>query len=291
MHAPAPVFDLQSHSQHSDGELTPGDVVAAAAAAGVQLLSLTDHDTIDGVPEAAAAARSAGVRLVPGVEITALHDAGSDLHILGYLIDERDQKLRARLEQSRRDRETRAEAMVEAIRGLGFEVDEGPLRARAARGESVGRPHIADAVVSDPANAERLAAESRLDPSAFLVAYLIEGRPAFVPRRAPSVAEAIAMIHEAGGVAIWAHPFWDVSDPREVLEVLDRFVADGLDGVECFYATHTQEETELLADRCAELELLSTGSADFHGPHHRRFSAFRAFETFGREPVLGPIAG
>jgi len=291
LHTQAPVFDLQSHSQHSDGELTAGDVVAAAVAAGVQLLSLTDHDTVDGVAEAAAAAHAAGLRLVPGVEISALHAAGRDLHILGYLIDDRDQALRARLEQSRRDRGTRAEAMVQAIRRLGFELDEGPLQARAERGESVGRPHIAEAVVSDPANAQRLAAESCLDPSAFLEAYLIEGRPAFVPRRAPSVAEAIAMIHGAGGVAVWAHPFWDVSDPREVLAAIDRFVADGLDGVECFYATHSREQAGLLADRCAELGLLSTGSADFHGPHHRQFSAFRAFETFGREPVLGPIAG
>jgi len=286
-----PWFDLQSHSQHSDGELAPSDVVEAAAAAGVELLSLTDHDTIDGVPEALEAARRLGLRLVSGVEISALDADHRDLHILGYLIDARDERLRARLEGYRRDRQARAQAMIAAVRELGFELDEEPLRARAAQGKSVGRPHIAEAVVRHPANAQRLAAEDCLDPSGFLEAYLIEGRPAFRPRRAPTVPEAIAAIHEAGGVAVWAHPFWDVSKPGEVLAAIDRFVGSGLDGVECFYATHGREQAELLADRCAELSLLSTGSADFHGPHHREFSQFLAFSTYDREPALCPIAG
>jgi hypothetical protein len=92
-------------------------------------------------------------------------------------------------------------------------------------------------------------------------------------------------------VAVWAHPFWDVEDPDAVLEAIDRFRARDLDGVECFYATHTREQAELLADRCADLGLLSTGSSDFHGPTHRLFSRFRAFSTYGRTPALGPIAG
>jgi predicted metal-dependent phosphoesterase TrpH len=284
-----PWFDLQSHSQHSDGELSPTAVVEAAAAAGVQLLSLTDHDTVDGVAEAARAAHALGVRFVSGVEISALDAGRRDLHILGYLIDERDGTLRARLEGYRRDREARAEAMIEALRVLGFELDERPLRERAEHGKSVGRPHIAEAVVRHPANAARLAAENCLDPSAFLEAYLIEDRPAFRPRHAPSIPGAIAAIHDAGGLAVWAHPFWDVSRPGEVLATIDRFAAAGIDGVECFYATHAREQAELLADRCAELSLLSTGSADFHGPHHREFSRFLAFSTYGREAVLGPI--
>lgn len=289
--AEAPTFDLQSHSLHSDGELPPRGVVEAAAQAGVELLALTDHDTVDGVQEAERAAASLGVKLVSGVEISAIDVGRGDLHILGYVFDENDPGLRSRLERYRADRQARAEAMVLTIRELGFELNEEPLRARAARGQSVGRPHIAMAVVSHPANAERLATEDCVDPSAFLQAYLIEGRPAFRPRRAPSVAEAIEAIHEAGGVAVWAHPFWDVSEPAEVIEAIDRFRAAGIDGVECFYAAHTREQAVLLADRCAELALLSTGSADFHGPHHREFSRFRAFSTFGRAPILGPIAG
>jgi predicted metal-dependent phosphoesterase TrpH len=105
------------------------------------------------------------------------------------------------------------------------------------------------------------------------------------------VAESIETIHEAGGVAVWAHPFWDVEQADAVLEAIDRFRAWGLDGVECFYATHTREQAELLADRCWSDGLLSTGSSDFHGPAHRLFSRFRAFSTYGRTPELGPIAG
>ena len=142
-----------------------------------------------------------------------------------------------------------------------------------------------------PANAQRLHDEGLAERSAFLEAYLIDGKPAFKPRTTPTIAESIEAIHDAGGVAVWAHPFWDISDPPEVLKAIDRFRGWGLDGVECFYATHTREQTELLADRCAELGLLTTGSSDFHGPAHKLFSQFRAFSTYGREPVLGPIAG
>jgi predicted metal-dependent phosphoesterase TrpH len=144
-------------------------------------------------------------------------------------------------------------------------------------------------VVGHPANAERLEREGLAEPSRFLEAYLIEGKPAFAPRDAPSVPEAIELIHGAGGLAVWAHPFWDIPEPAAVLSAVDRFVASGLDGVEAFYVTHSQGQTELLARRCEELGLLSTGSSDFHGPGHRQFNRFGAFSTFGHEPVLGPI--
>ena len=240
--------------------------------------------------EALSTAAELGLRLVTGVEITAVDVDQQDLHILGYLIDDRDPDLLGRLASYRAYREQRADAMIAALEELGFDVDVRALRARTDTGRSVGRPHLAAAVVSQAANRERLEREHRLDPSAFLEAYLIEGRPAFRPRRGPSVAQAIATIHEAGGVAVWAHPFWDVAQPAKVLAMIDRFRGDGIDGVECFYATYNREQTELLADRCAELGLLSTGSSDFHGPEHRVFSRFRAFNTYGHEPVLGPIA-
>jgi predicted metal-dependent phosphoesterase TrpH len=289
--APPPTFDLQSHSRHSDGSLSPREVVAAAAAAGVELLALSDHDTVAGVAEAAEAARELPVTVVAAVEISALDGDQGDLHILGYVIDHCDAALLQRLHGYRAQRESRAAGMTQALRELGFELDVAMLEARARDGKSIGRPHLAQAVVNHAANTERLEAEGRANPSAFLEGYLIEGRPAFVPRQGPSVADAIAAIHDAGGVAVWAHPFWDVPAPRSVLETIDRFREHGLDGVECFYATHNREQTELLADRCAELGLLSTGSADFHGPGHAHFSRFRAFSTYGREPMLGPIAG
>jgi adenylylsulfate kinase len=145
-------------------------------------------------------------------------------------------------------------------------------------------------VLAHPANAERLAAEGHADVSSFIPAYLIQGMPGYVARSRPTVEEAIDWIHEAAGVAIWAHPFWDIEDEQQVLAAIDRYREAGLDGVEVFYTTHTPQQVELLADRCAELDLLTTGSSDYHGPDHRLFSSFRAFDMRGRQPNLGPIA-
>ncbi len=289
--ATRPTFDLQSHSIQSDGELTPANVVQSAAAAGVELLALTDHDSVDGVQEAAAAAGGCGLRLVAATEISSVDDAAPDLHVLGYLVDPDDAALGEQLSRSRAEREGRAQRMVDALGELGYAIDESVLRERSEQGKAIGRPHLAQAVVGHPDNASRLEREGLTDPSAFLVAYLIEGRPAFQSRLGPSVADAIELIHGAGGVAVWAHPFWDVASPADVLSTLERFVALGLDGVEAFYVTHTREQTEILVDRCAELGLLTTGSSDFHGPHHREFRHFRAFKTYGLSANLGPISG
>lgn len=288
--AAAPTFDLQSHSTHSDGALAPAGVVAAAAAAGVELLALSDHDSVAGVPEAQRAAAASGIGLVTAAEITARFDHHQDLHVLGYGIDPQDQVLIDALQRSRADREHRVEAMGDALRELGFVLDGETLARRAAEGKSIGRPHLAQAVVSRPENRKRLEADGLLDPTAFLVAYLIEGKAAFRERRAPTVKEAIELIHGAGGAAVWAHPFWDISQPDAVLEAIARFRRSGLDGVEAFYVTHTAEQTRLLVDHCAEVRLLTTGSSDFHGPEHHTFSRFRAFHTYGLTPTLGPLA-
>lgn len=284
-----PTFDLQSHSLHSDGALSPSEVVRAAAAAGVELLSLTDHDSVDGVAEAQDAAHASGLRLVTGVEISALDVDGRDLHILGYGIDHEAPQLREALEYFRGDRRRRAARMVEALQELGFDLDDDVLRRRADAGQLIGRPHLAEAVVTHPANAERLRNEDVTDPSAFLEAYLIEGRPAYRARESPTIPEAIATIHGAGGVAVWAHPFWDLANTGEVLAAIERFVADGIDGVECFYVTHTREQTDALVAFCSARALLMTGSSDFHGPAHREFSRFRAFSTYGHDAALGVI--
>ncbi|HEY2771187.1 MAG TPA: PHP domain-containing protein [Solirubrobacteraceae bacterium] len=291
MSADAPTFDLQSHSRQSDGALAPGEVVSAAAEAGVELLALSDHDTIDGVAEALAAGQENGIRIVPAVEISAIDEGKTDLHILGYLVDHTDAQLAERLVSYRADREHRADRMADALRELGYELDERPIQARLEQGKSVGRPHLAQAAVGHPGNAERLESEGLTDPTAFLVEYLIEGKKAFRPRLHPTIEESIETIHDAGGVAVWAHPFWDIPEPEDVLEAIDRFRAFGIDGVEAFYATHDQEQTDLLVDRCQELDLLTTGSADYHGPEHRQFNRFRAFSLYGHTPALGPIAG
>jgi predicted metal-dependent phosphoesterase TrpH len=315
-------FDLQSHSTHSDGALPAAAVVERAAAAGVELLALSDHDTVGGVSEALLAGERTGVRVVPATEISAVDDfatgetttdgsatggegpttdgsaadggAGSrdgrELHILGYLLDHTDPAFQATLAEFLADREQRTLRMAAGLREAGFDLDERQLSTRVAAGQPIGRPHLAEAVLGAPANAERLRDEDIDDIGSLIRGYLVEGRPAFRLRETPTVAQAVAAIHAAGGVAVWAHPFWDIPDPAEVVATVERFRALGIDGVEAFYITHTQEQTELLAARCAALDLLSTGSADFHGPDNRLFSRFLAFETYGLEPNLGPIA-
>jgi 3',5'-nucleoside bisphosphate phosphatase len=282
-----PTFDLQSHSIHSDGALTAADVVAHAARAGVELLALSDHDTTDGVAEAHAAARRHGIALSPAAELSAVHGAHEDLHVLGYELDTGDPDLVACLHDFRGDRARRIAQMADRLRHLGFELDDAPLEARRRAGKPIGRPHLADAVLAHPANAARLRAEGIAGRDDLFPPYLVPGAAAYVARSRPTVAEAIEVIHAAGGVAVWAHPFWDLDDTAETLDTLRTFTAAGLDGVECFYPSHTEEQTRALYE--AAQGRLTTGSADFHGPDHERFNAFRAFELHGLEPNLGPI--
>jgi 3',5'-nucleoside bisphosphate phosphatase len=284
----SPDFDLQAHSTCSDGALGPAAVVARAAAAGVRLLALTDHDTVAGVPEALAAAAEHEIGLVPATEISAL-DGDDDLHVLGYQIDHTDPRLLAGLADSRADREERAIRMIGKLEELGFKLDVDALDDHVERGGSLGRPHLAAAVVGHPGNRWRLEREGRTEQSAFLEAYLIPGRPAFSGRARPTMGRAIELIHEAGGVAVWAHPFWDIPAPDEVLRRLERFAGEGIDGVEAFYTAHTRHQVRVVHERAWELGLLITGSADCHGPDHRRFARFRAFDLYGLEPRLGPI--
>jgi predicted metal-dependent phosphoesterase TrpH len=284
-----PTFDLQSHSIHSDGALPAAEVVARAAAAGLTLTALTDHDTVDGVPEALMAAKRHGIALSPAAELSAVHGAHEDLHVLGYELDADDPDLRAALHDFRGDRARRIEAMADRLRDLGFELDDAPLAARRAAGKPIGRPHLADAVLTHPANATRLVEEGIDGRDALFPPYLVPGAAAYVPRSRPTVPQAIEVIHAAGGVAVWAHPFWDLDRTDETLATLAAFADAGLDGVEAFYAAHTAEQTLLLHKAATERRLLTTGSADFHGPRHERFDAFGAFELYGLEPNLGPI--
>lgn len=289
----APDFDLQSHSTRSDGTLPPAEVVERAHAAGVRLLALTDHDTVAGVDEAlATAARitaerpDAPITVVPAAEISALDGEHEDLHVCAYRIDHHDPALNEALADARRDRLARGRRMAQAMRELGWAV-ELPDVDPAQR--PLGRPHLAAAVFEHPANAVRVAAEGLADSSALLEAYLVPGRPGYRRRTTPTVAEAIAVIHAAGGLAVWAHPFWDVHDPDDVRATIARFAALGLDGVEAFYVTHSAEQTRVAHEAAREHGLLTTGSADFHGPEHPRFNRFRAFALYGLEPQLGPL--
>jgi 3',5'-nucleoside bisphosphate phosphatase len=285
-----PTFDLQSHSVVSDGSLEPAEVVARAAAAGVELLALTDHDAVDGVPAAVAAGRAHGIGVVTGTELSALDDLGEDLHVCGYGFDPRDPGLVAALHAFREDRNARAQRMADALEDNGWALERAGLEARRAAGKPIGRPHLAAAAFGNPANAARLRERGLADAGALLEAELVPGAPSYRRRTLPTVADAVEVLHAAGGIAVWAHPFWDLDADTAVLDAIDRFAAAGLDGVEAFYITHTEEQTRLLVAHCRRRNLLTTGSADFHGPDHPRFHAFRAFATYNLAPDLGPIA-
>src|SRR3954451_7563279 len=186
-----PAFDLQSHSTYSDGALPPAEVVASAAAAGVELLALTDHDTVAGVPEAQDAAREHGSRVSPATELSSVHGEHEDLHILGYEIDPSDPGLQAALEDFRADRGRRIFAMADRLRELGFALEDAAFAER----ESIGRPHLADAVLAHPDNAERLAREGIRGRKELFPPYLVPGAPAYVARPRPPPAEASEGIH------------------------------------------------------------------------------------------------
>ncbi len=282
-------FDLQSHSICSDGALPPEEVVARAAAAGVELLALTDHDTVAGVADARRAAVRHGIRLSAAAELSSVDGAHEDLHVLGYELGISDPELETTLTDFRADRERRVLAMADRLRELGLELADDGLEQRRAAGAPLGRPHLADAILRHPANADRLAEEGTTELGPLFERYLVPGALAYVARSRPTVPEAIEVIHRAGGVAVWAHPFWDLDDPDETLSAIDRFRGGGLDGVEVFYRTHDEPQTLLLHDHCVAHGLLATGSADFHAPDHGRFHTFMAFELYAREPILGPI--
>ena len=284
-------FDLQSHSRWSDGELTARDVVRTAATAGMELMALTDHDTVDGVEEALEAGVEYGIAVVPAVELSSVDGVHEELHILGYGIDHRSGQFTDTLVELRQDRENRVLAMAERLREAGFVLDDRELSRRRSEGKPLGRPHLARAVLDNPENERRLAEAGIGGTGDLFAKHLVPGSQSYVPRTRPTVAEAIALIHEAGGVAVWAHPFWDIDSPDEVEKTLRRFMELGLDGVEAFYPTHDVSQVGLLCAIADGQELLVTGSSDFHGLNHEVFTSFGAFDLCGHEPRLGPIAG
>src|SRR5918999_1667311 len=272
----APDFDLQSHSIESDGALPPAEVVAHAAAAGMRLTALTDHDTVDGVPEALRAARQHGLRCSPAAELSSVSGEFEDLHVCGYELRHDDPELRATLADFRADRGRRIWAMADRLEALGFRLDRSALVERERAGAPLGRPHLADAVLAHPGNAAKLRAEGIDGKDTLFPPYLIPGAAAYVARPRPTVEQAIEVIHAAGGVAVWAHPFWDIAERAVVLAAIERFAGAGLDGVEVFYAAHDEEQTRVLHEAARGRGLLATGSAAFHGPRPDRFARFRA---------------
>lgn len=266
------LVELQSHSTVSDGQLPPARVVEEAAGAGVTTLALSDHDAIAGVHEAEEAARRIGIELVPATEMSCVHEYAEDLHICGYWVDLG--LMAAACERAQHERVARAGEIVENLRAEGFDLHLEDAVREAGDALSIGRPHIARAA----------GAEGDLGP--FFEEYLVPGAKCFVPRRWPTAEQAVALIHEAGGAAVVAHPYWDISEPAEVDELIR---ALDVDGVETFYPTHSREQTAHLLELCEELGLVPTGSSDYHGPTHKTFSRFGAYETYGLgEPQVPP---
>jgi 3',5'-nucleoside bisphosphate phosphatase len=270
------LIDLQAHSTVSDGQLEPAEVARAAAEAGVTVMSLTDHDAVAGVGTAMATAAEAGIECVPAVEISCVHRYSDDLHMLGYWVDlDAIAPACARAQQERVDR---AKEIIQLLNEHGVELRFEDAVAQAGAADSIGRPHIARAAGAGP------------DLGPFFEEYLVPGAKAFVARRWPTAEEAVRLIHEAGGRAVVAHPYWDVSEPAQVRDLVDSLARDvGLDGIETFYPPHTEEQTRHCLELCREFDLVPTGSSDFHGPTHKQFSSFGAYDTYGLgEPQVPP---
>lgn len=244
----APRVDLHMHSTASDGSRTPADVVAAAKAAGLAAIALTDHDTVSGLAEARAAGELLGVRVVAGVELSAV-EGMLETHVLGLHLGDTS-GLDARLEELREMRRDRAVRTVEKLNALGVPVTMAQVLEQADGG-AIGRPHVARALVNGGWARDFREAFDR---------YLGNGRPACVPKAQLPMREAIEMIHEAGGLAVLAHPGDSGRRPR-----LEALRALGLDGIEVLHPGHSPEDVGRLRNLARDLDMLPSGGSDWHG--------------------------
>lgn len=254
--------DLQCHSTASDGSLRPSDVVALAKTNKVDVLALTDHDTVDGVPEAVAAGSDIGVQVVAGIELSCRDDAGS-VHMLGLFVDIENPELAGLAQKMRAERLDRARAMVERLNELGYAITFEQVAAKAGDGV-IGRPHVARALV-----------DAGYIPAvgfAFTPDLLEDGGRADVQRPRLDPETAIQWIHSWGGVAVIAHPFATrrSNEPAEMTAPtmrIRRLAHAGLDGIEAEHPDHEKMHRRTLRKLASELGLRTTGGSDFHGSH------------------------
>jgi 3',5'-nucleoside bisphosphate phosphatase len=248
-------IDLHVHSTASDGTLTPTEVMERAAAMGIDVIGLTDHDSPTGWAGAAESARATGVTFVPGMELsTKLHGAG--VHVLAYLPDPTYPPLAAELDRIIAGRDGRLAAIVRQLRGAGVDISEEDVRRQAAGSPAVGRPHVADVLVSRGVVANRAEA---------FRTWLGHGQPGFVVRYATPTDEMVRLIGEAGGAAVIAHPWGRGS--RRVLDAdtLASLRDVGLAGIEVDHQDHSADDRVRLRALADDLGLIHTGASDFHG--------------------------
>ena len=253
-------IDLHIHSRASDGQLTPAGVVNAAAAGKLDVMALTDHDTVAGIPAALEAARGLSVTVIPGIELSTSHGE-HEVHILGYFVSHEAESLRRHQEAAGERRADRMREMVRRVQELGLGVRfEDVVRVAGPDARSLGRPHLARALHE--------AGQVRSVGEAFDL-YLKDGGSAFVPSIFPPVRDAIETIHQAGGVAVWAHPELELFD-REIRT----FAEWGLNGVECFRPNTPPVEQQLFETAARSLGLFRTGGSDWHGPYRNKLGEF-----------------
>ena len=250
------MIDLHTHSTASDGRDAPVALVAKAAAAGVTVLGLTDHDTVAGCAATAAACAESGIVFVDGIEVTAMRDGG-DVHVLGYFVDRESPALLQFLAQQRQRRIDRVHEMVRRLAAHGVALDSAAIvqPAIADPTKAAGRPWIARALIDAGVVADANEAFER---------WLSRGRPAYVPREAAAPAEVFARIRQAGGIASLAHPALVGHD-----EWIEEFSADGLEALEVYHSEHDRAATARYLSLARRFSLVVTGGSDYHGdPDH-----------------------
>ena len=250
--------DLHVHSNNSDGAFPPEEVARIARDAGLDGIALTDHDSTAGYEGARRKGEDLGLRVIPGSEISAVYQNGS-VHILGYFLDTAHPRLVSELGAIRDDREWRAKGMIEKLNALGVPVTFEQVRA-IAKGESIVRPHVAQAMV------DLGVISSTVD--AFTPDWILEGGRAYVEKKALTPEAAVTLIGEAGGVAVIAHPIWHPKTPEGQEELIDLLVPLGLAGVEVDHPDLDPDARERFRRIAQARGLVTTGSSDYHGNDH-----------------------
>jgi predicted metal-dependent phosphoesterase TrpH len=243
-----PFVDLHAHSTASDGSRAPADVARAAKAAGLAAIALTDHDTLAGVEEATATGKQIGIRVIAGVELSAVEDE-QETHVLGLHIADRAD-LEKRLADVRNMRVTRAERMVKRLNELGYPVTMEAVLKEAAGG-AVGRPHVSRALIAGGWVTDARESFDKL---------IGNGRPAFIGKDRLAMSEAFELIHRAGGLAVLAHP-----GPNLTRERVASLVEQGLDGIEVLHPSHSDNIAQHLDALVDAFQLVRSGGSDWHG--------------------------